>query len=320
MLGVVPNRVWQVLTITSAGLVAACAAHRPPTGAPLAHVVGVGSADSLAAAIRRRVADVPGAVAGMYYRAVNDPADTLAIGADGSFHAASTMKIAVMIQVFRDADAGRLALGQLIVVRNEFASIVDGSPYTLDPKDDSDSGMYALVGHSVTVRDLMLRMIQRSSNLATNTVIGLVGAARADSTAHALGATHIRVLRGVEDGKAFERGLNNTTTARDLAALLIAIQQDKAATPAGCAAMRDVLLGQEFNTEIPAGLPAGTKVAHKTGQITGVLHDAAIVYPAKAPPYVLVVLTSGIPDERVARAMIADISRMVYGHFIGMGR
>ncbi len=266
------------------------------------------------------MADVPGAVAGIYYRAGDDPADTLAIDADGSFHAASTMKIAVMIQVFRDADAGRLGLDQPINVRNQFASIVDGSPYALDPRDDSDSGMYDLVGHSATVRDLMLRMIQRSSNLATNTVIGLVGATRADSTAHALGATHIRVLRGVEDGKAFDRGLNNTTTARDLAALLIAIQQDKAATPAGCAAMRDVLLGQEFNTEIPAGLPAGTKVAHKTGQITGVLHDAAIVYPAKAPPYVLVVLTSGIPDERVAREMIADISRMVYRHFIGMGR
>jgi beta-lactamase class A len=166
----------------------------------------------------------------------------------------------------------------------------------------------------------MLRMIQRSSNLATNTVIGLVGAGRADSTAHALGASHIRVLRGVEDGKAFERGLNNTTTARDLAALLIAIQQDKAAPPAACAAMRDVLLGQEFNTEIPAGLPAGVRVAHKTGQITGVLHDAAIVYPAKAPPYVLVVLTSGMPDERAARAMIVDISRMVYRHYIGEGR
>jgi beta-lactamase class A len=283
-------------------------------------VIRASSADSLAAAVRRRVAAVPGAAAGIYYRAVDAPADTLAIGADSSFHAASTMKIAVMIQVFRDAEAGRLGLSQPIVVHNQFASITDGSPYSLDPKDDSDSGMYDLVGHSVTVRDLMRRMIQRSSNLATNTVIGLVGAARADSTAHVLGASHIRVLRGVEDGKAFAQGLNNTTTARDLGALLMAIQQDRAATPAGCAAMREVLLGQEFNTEIPAGLPAGTRVAHKTGQITGVLHDAAIVYPANAPPYVLVVLTSGMPDEQVARAMIADISRMVYEHSIGEGR
>lgn len=314
------DRVRQLLTIAGAGLLAACAAHHPQAGAPSAQVMRTSSTDSLAAAIRRRVAAVPGAAAGIYYRAVDTPADTLAIGADSSFHAASTMKIAVMIQVYRDAEAGRLALGQPINVGNRFASIVDGSPYSLDPKDDSDSGMYDLVGHSVTVHDLMLRMIQRSSNLATNTVIGLVGAARADSTAHVLGANHIRVLRGVEDGKAFAQGLNNTTTARDLGALLMAIQQDRAATPAGCAAMRGVLLGQEFNTEIPAGLPAGTKVAHKTGQITGVLHDAAIVYPANAPPYVLVVLTSGIPDERVARAMIADISRMVYEHYIGEGR
>lgn len=263
---------------------------------------------------------MPGAAAGVYYRAADVPGDTVNVNADASFHAASTMKIPVMIQVYRDAEAGRLSLSQPVMVRNLFASIVDGSPYALDPKDDSDSGMYDVAGHTMTVHDLMLRMIQRSSNLATNTVIGLVGAARADSTAHALGATHIRVLRGVEDGKAFDRGLNNTVTARDLGALLLAIQQDRAATPAGCAAMRDVLLGQEFNAEIPAGLPRGTRVAHKTGQITGVLHDAALVYPAKAPPYVLVVLTSGIPDERVARAMIVDISRMVYAHFIGGGR
>jgi beta-lactamase class A len=309
-----------ILAIVAAGMIAGCATHHPVAGVRSAQGVHTTSADSVAVAIRRRVAAVPGAAAGVYYRAVDDPADTLVIDADSSFHAASTMKIAVMIQVYRDADAGRLALSQAIIVRNQFASIVDGSPYALDPKDDSDSGMYDLAGHSVTVRELMLRMIQRSSNLATNTVIGLVGAARADSTAHALGASRIRVLRGVEDGKAFARGLNNTTTARDLGALLMAIQQDKAATPAACAAMREVLLGQEFNTEIPAGLPAGTKVAHKTGQITGVLHDAAIVYPATAPPYVLVVLTRGMPDERIARALIADISRMVYDHHASLAR
>jgi beta-lactamase class A len=275
--------------------------------------------ESLTSAVQHRIAAVPGAVVGIYFRPLAAPADTLAIDADTSFHAASTMKIAVMIQLFRDVDAGRLSLDQSVTLRNQFASIVDGSPYALDPKDDSDSSLYDAVGHTVTVRDLMLRMIRRSSNLATNSVIELVGAARADSTAHTLGATHIRVLRGVEDGKAFERGLNNTTTPRDLAALLVAIQQDQAATPAGCAAMRDVLLGQEFNTEIPAGLPPGTRVAHKTGQITGVLHDAAIVYPANAPPYVLVVLTRGIPEEQVARSLIADVSRLVYAHVMRNG-
>jgi beta-lactamase class A len=318
-----PSSVRHLLRITGLTAAAACAGHGPPVRPPAAqptqpaHVV---STDSLATAIRRRMAAVPGATAGIYYRPVAASPDTVAINADSSFHAASTMKIAVMIQVYRDAEAGTLSLRQPITVRNQFASIVDGSPYALDPKDDSDSSMYLMVGHTITLHDLMLRMIQRSSNLATNAVIELVGAARADSTAHALGATRMRVLRGVEDGKAFERGLNNTTTARDLGALLMAIQQDRAAAPAGCAAMREVLLGQEFNSEIPAGLPAGTRVAHKTGQITGVLHDAAIVYPANAPPYILVVLTSGVPDERAARAMIVDISRMVYAHFIGQDR
>lgn len=76
--------------------------------------------------------------------------------------------------------------------------------------------------------------------------------------------------------------------------------------------MIDILAAQEFNDEIPAGLPKGTRVAHKTGWITGVTHDAAIVYPPDRKPYVLVVLTKGIPDRPVAQRLIADISRLVW--------
>jgi beta-lactamase class A len=157
-------------------------------------------------------------------------------------------------------------------------------------------------------------MITRSSNLATNSLIALVGAKRAEDAMRSLGASRIRVLRGVEDAKAYERGLNNTTTARDLAIIMMAVQQDRAASPKSCALMREILSEQEFNSEIPAGLPPGTRVAHKTGQITGHLHDAAIVYPNGSSPYVLVILTRGIPDEKVAQALIADISRTVYEH------
>ena len=122
----------------------------------------------------------------------------------------------------------------------------------------------------------------------------------------------MRVLRGVEDGKAYERGLSNTTSARALATLLAAIETDRAASAASSAAMRDILLRQEFNDEIPARLPRGTPVARKTGQITATLHDAAIVYPRAGRPYVLVVLTGNIADAKVASALIADISRLVY--------
>ena len=133
-----------------------------------------------------------------------------------------------------------------------------------------------------------------------------------DATAHALGARNMAVLRGVEDGKAFEKGLNNTTTARDLAVLLTRIERGTAASRRSCAAMKTILLQQEFNTGIPAGLPARVPVAHKTGWITGTVHDAAIVYPRNRAPYVLVVLTRSIARETEAQAMIADISRQVY--------
>src|SRR5579862_4176028 len=123
----------RVLAMAGVVTVTSCAGHHPTTGAMRGHAMRAESLESLAGAIRGRVAGVPGAVAGVYYRALDDPADTLVLGGDSSFHAASTMKIAVMIQVYRDAESGRIALGQAITLRNQFASIVDGSPYALDP-------------------------------------------------------------------------------------------------------------------------------------------------------------------------------------------
>jgi beta-lactamase class A len=295
---------------------------------PLATIVIVGvtlaaaarpaaaQSESLRARVEERIALVSGAVVGVAYRDLGSR-DSLDVAADERFHAASTMKVPVMIELFRQADAGALSLDQPILLVNEFASIVDGSAYSLEALDDSDSSMYARVGTRVPLGELMRRMIDRSSNLATNAVIALLDPERVTATARALGARTIEVRRGVEDGKAYERGLNNTTSARDLAALMAAIEQGRAASPASCRAMREVLLHQEFNDEIPAGLPPGTPVAHKTGNITGVLHDAAIVYPTGRAPYVLVVLTRAIPDPKVARSLIVDITRLVHAHAVG---
>ncbi|MGI8499469.1 MAG: serine hydrolase [Gemmatimonadaceae bacterium] len=277
------------------------------------------SDDSLAARIAARIAAVPGARAGVAFVDLQRP-DSVFLDADNSFHAASTMKVPVMIELFREADAGGLSLDQPVLLVNSFGSIADGSSFSTSPGEDSDSSVYALVGSRVPIRTLMQRMIVRSSNLATNAVIALVGAPRVTATMRLLGASRIQVLRGVEDGKAFERGMNNTTTARDLAIIMAAIEQNRAASRVSCRAMREILLAQEFNDRIPAGLPPGTPVAHKTGDITAVMHDAAIVYPRGRSPYVLVVLTSGIPDQAIARALIADISRMVYDHAVGNAR
>lgn len=293
-----------VIWITVAGGSASLPAQpAPPASAPLASWIA------------REVATVPGAEVAV---SVRDLQSGLALDVDGDadFHAASTMKLAVMLEVLRAVDEHRLALDQGILLVNRFHSIVDGSPYTLDAGDDSDSASYARVGQRVPVRELLERMIVRSSNLSTNALIALVGAERANETAHRLGATRMRVLRGVEDGKAYAAGLNNTTTSADLATLLLRIERGDALRPESARLMREILLRQELNDEIPAGVPAGTPVAHKTGSITATLHDAAIVYPPGRKPYVLVVLTRGIPDQAVARRLIASISRGAWSYLL----
>ncbi|MBN1203971.1 MAG: serine hydrolase [Myxococcaceae bacterium] len=270
--------------------------------------------EALRGALQARIAQVKGATVAVVYQDLGDAKDAVSLEADRSFHAASTMKVPVMIEFFRQVDAGKLSLDQPIPLVNQFASIVDGSPYSLDAKEDEDAALYERLGRPVPARELLERMITRSSNLATNLIIALVDAQRVTQTLRTLGARKMTVLRGVEDGKAYQQGLNNTASARELATLLIAIERGEAASARSTQAMRAILLAQELNDEIPAGLPPGTPVAHKTGQISGVLHDAAIVYPPGRAPYVLVVLTSGIPDEKVATSLIVDISRSVYAH------
>ncbi|MFI5311585.1 MAG: serine hydrolase [Gemmatimonadales bacterium] len=294
-----------VLTLLIAwiGGASAPSAPRPARRAPT---------DSLRALLTARIAATPGAEVAVWFEDLGRH-DSLALGGDISFHAASTMKVPVMIELFRRFDSGKATSVTELFLQNAFASLVDGSVYTLDPKDDSDSAMYTLLSQNVTLADLNEHMITRSSNLAANTLLQYLDPVRITATARLLGARDIQVLRGVEDGKAFAKGLNNTTTARDLGVLLVAIERGKAASRWSCDSMRQVLLRQKFRDEIPAGLPAGTPVAHKTGWITGTLHDAAIVYPKGRGPYVLVVLTRKIPQQKDAQALIADVSRLVYG-------
>lgn len=267
---------------------------------------------TLAERLAERMARAPARAVGLYYRGLVGP-DSVLIGANLRFHAASTMKVPVMIQLFRDADAGLLRLDDSLTVHVAFPSLVEGQAFVVGRKDDSDSTLYAWEGRNRSVRDLLELMITRSSNLATNILIERVGAARAQTSARALGAWSIQVLRGVEDGLAYRTGLNNTTTARDLGVLLLAIAQGRAASRAACDSMLAILGRQEFNEGIPAGVPPGTRVAHKTGWVGEVVyHDAAIVYPAHGAAYVLTVLTGGIKEDSVAHNLVADLSRMVY--------
>jgi len=238
--------------------------------------------------------------------------EEIMINESETFHAASTMKTPVLIEVFKQAKEGKLSLSDSIRIRNEFQSIVDGSMYSLNPADDSEQKMYGLVGKKKALKDLVNDMIMYSSNLATNTVIELVGAKNVMNTMRELGANHIQVLRGVEDGKAFEKGLNNTTTAFDLLVIFEAMAKGKAVSPGASQQMIDILLHLQFNKMIPARLPTTVKVAHKTGNITGVLHDSGIVFLPNGHSYVLVLLSKNIDNEETATNLLAGISEMVY--------
>src|SRR5437016_13324167 len=145
---------------------------------------------SLSAAIAARIAQTPARAVGVYYRDLAT-GDSVTVGSDVRFHAASTMKIPVMIQLFRDRDAGLLSLDDSITVTNTFHSIVDSSPYQLDTTDDSDSSLYKRIGRRASIRELIELMETVASNLATNLLTATVDAKRAHATAHALGADSI---------------------------------------------------------------------------------------------------------------------------------
>ncbi|MFM7327404.1 MAG: serine hydrolase [Bacteroidota bacterium] len=238
--------------------------------------------------------------------------DTLFIHGDSSYHAASTMKTPVMVEVFRQAAAGKFRLTDSVELRNEFHSIVDGSPYSLNAVDDSDTVTYKHLGEQRTIYDLMVDMIIVSSNFATNLVIDIVGAQHVEAMLRQIGTKNIHVLRGVEDTKAFRAGLNNTTTARDQVILYEQIASNTIADSASCAAMMKVLLDQRFTDILPERLPADVRVAHKSGSITGVQHDGGIILLPDGRRYILILLSDHLTDAGKGIEGMAKVSEVVY--------
>jgi beta-lactamase class A len=262
----------------------------------------------------RSIVESSGAEVAVAFRTI-DGSSELLIDPDKPFHAASTMKVPVMIELFRQAQQGTVELDDALPIRNDFKSIVDGSPYQLSVGDDSDREVYANVGKTMTLRQLNEAMITVSSNFATNLLIEKLGVEDIRKTVSRLGGDGMQVLRGVEDSKAFAAGRNNSTTARGLLVLLEKLGRSEAVSGPMDRAMIEVLKRQKFNDAIPAGVPPGTPVAHKTGSITRIHHDAGIVYGRR--PYVLVVLVRGIQEQKVSAPLIASISKAVWEHVEG---
>lgn len=262
-------------------------------------------------AVERLVAE-SGAEVGVYYRELTPGGDSIALNADVRMHAASTMKVPVMMQLFLDDQRGIRSLDTTLVVTRTFRSIVDGSTFDLPPESDADTMFYGRVGEQVSVRSLVDRMITWSSNLATNMLIQEAEPGRIATMLSALGADSMSVLRGVEDLKAFEAGLSNTTTARGLGAVMAALVESDLFISDSRDQMIEILSRQHFVDGIPAGLPTGVRFANKTGWITGISHDAAIVFPPAADPYVLVVMVRGHPDEDQGARLTAEISHTIW--------
>jgi beta-lactamase class A len=238
-----------------------------------------------------------------------DGHDRVLIRPDESFHAASTMKVPVMIELFREAHARRLSLADHVPIVNAFHSLADGSVYSLPPGTDADPTFETRPDGRATYRELCESMITISSNLAANILLEHLTPARVQATVDALGATGMQVKRGVGDDKAFDQGLNSTTTARALLTLLRALARGDVVDRVSSTEMVAILGRQQARDGIPAGLPPGTRVAHKAGEITRIHHDAAIVFGPR--PYVLVVLVGGIDNQTESATLIADVARIV---------
>jgi beta-lactamase class A len=240
-----------------------------------------------------------------------------AYNADHYFHAASTMKLAVLLGVFRQVDRGELTLDAPVHVRNRFTSIVNQEPFMLDLTRDADPNVYGHLGKTLTVRELAYWMITLSSNLATNLLVEVIGIKSVQAALDELEIDGIRVIRGVEDQAAFEAKLNNEVTANGLLKLLRLIAEERAYSKEACDEMLKIMLDQQYRSGIPAGLPKAARVAHKTGNISTVHHDAGIVYLEKRKPYVLVILTQ-FPAETGRGTAVADVSRDIFNAISGM--
>jgi beta-lactamase class A len=227
---------------------------------------------------------------------------------DAEHYACSTIKVPLVLAVYREADAGRLELDRTVLVHDDFASQQPGRRFTMNRGEDDDQEPWKRLGQRVALRWLACRAIVRSSNLATNLLLEAVGLGPVADVLAECGVTSTVMTRGIEDPAAVATGSSNVVTARDLASVFQAIAGGGIASPAALMEVRGLLGAQQWNDGIPAGLPAGVRVEHKTGWVEGISHDVGIVHPVDRVPYILAVCTTtGLPEGDGSR-LIADIA------------
>ena len=241
----------------------------------------------------------------------------LAINAERRFHAASTMKVAILLAIGKAIDDERIRPNDTLHVRNRFRSALDRAPFRIDAESDGYPQLHKLIGRTAKISDLTEWMIVSSSNLATNLLLDYITVDEAQRVLRDAGVSGIELRRGVDDTKAHEQNFNNETTADGLLQLFATLRGDFLSKASREMAI-NILLQQRFNSMIPAPLPAHASVAHKTGEISTACHDAGIVYLPEREPYILVVLTEVAPETNGRRETIAKISAIVFQILTGM--
>lgn len=276
---------------------------------------GLASAGDLRAVIENRVKEFEAETVAVYYEAPDG--FTFTYNPDVVMHAASTMKVPVMMEAFHQSESGKLNLDQKVRVMNEFASIMDGSPFKLTKEEDSDQELYSHLGEEMSFITLMERMINSSSNLATNIIIQIVGPQNVMGLMKDIGAKDMTVLRGVEDIKAYNAGRNNTTSARALAQCLKATLDPKRFRKESRDRMFNILLSQKFKEigDAVHRVDPGILVASKDGYITAIHHDAAILRDQGGKDTILVILTKGVEDDQGGEKMIGVLADDVWSAF-----
>jgi len=229
------------------------------------------------------------------------------LNADDVFPQASSIKIAVLAELYHQMQQGRLQLTDMYTVQQS----------DLVPDSDIMGGLTPGVT-KITSRDLATMMVAVSDNSATNVLIDRVGMENVNALMDSLGLTHTRLRRKMMDLKAASEGRENVSTPREMMTLLGAVYRGKVLNKG----MTDDflrILSTHKDSWIPRSLPDNLRVADKPGSLEGVRNDSGVVF-AKNRPFVICVMTTYLRNEREGEEAISKIALAAYRMFDRLGR
>ena len=216
--------------------------------------------------------------------------------------AASLIKLFIMVSVFEKISAGHIDPDEAVSFSE--SERVNGAGLL----------QHLSAGTARTILELIDLMITESDNIATNLLIDRIGMDSVNSRIQCLGYKDTKLCRRMMDFDAAAAGRENHTSVMDTAQLLDQIHRTSCIDKVADTAMIRILERQTDRCKIPLLLPQGTICQHKTGELPGAEHDAGIVY-SPAGPYVLSVMSDGLPDPERGRQVVANLSRAVYDWF-----